>query len=191
MSLGPPSGGHQGHSTADGKFYDIPLTSGGVAVITSPAAGTSTAVTISDGSDVTEGSIADAAVSTDSAGTVNAHLRGIVKLLAAGISTTEPVSSTATAPSQTTIGTSALTALAVNATRKGLNIQNQGTTVLKILLGSATPTQSNYTVALPACITANDGSSPPWYGPPGVAWTGAVQWISSASGGLGEAIELT
>jgi hypothetical protein len=39
--------------------------------------------TIADGADVTQGAIADAAVSTDAAGTVNAHLRGLVKLLAA------------------------------------------------------------------------------------------------------------
>lgn len=47
--------------------------------------GIAAAVTIADGANTTQGSIADAAVSTDAAGTLNAHLRGIVKLLAAGI----------------------------------------------------------------------------------------------------------
>jgi hypothetical protein len=100
-------------------------------------------------------------------------------------------SSTATAPSQTTLGTTAATALASNGSRKGFLIQNQGTTAIKVLLGTATPTQANYTIALPACGVANDGSSPAYYGPPGVLWTGAIQWISSAAGGLAEAIELT
>lgn len=50
--------------------------------------GVTPAVTIADGANTTQGAIADAAVSTDAAGTVNAHLRGIVKLLAAGITST-------------------------------------------------------------------------------------------------------
>jgi len=44
------------------------------------------AVTVADGADVTQGAIADAAVATDATGTVNAHLRGLVKLLASCIS---------------------------------------------------------------------------------------------------------
>ena len=43
------------------------------------------AVTVADGADVTQGAIADVAVFTDASGTVNAHLRGLVKLLAACI----------------------------------------------------------------------------------------------------------
>lgn len=100
-------------------------------------------------------------------------------------------SSTATAPGQVTLGTSAATALAANSARRGFVVQNQGTTVIKILLGTAVPTQSNYTVALPAGGSSNDGSSPSWFGPPGVVWTGAIQWISSAAGGLAEIVELT
>lgn len=42
------------------------------------------AATIADGADVAQGAVADAAVSTDAAGTVNAHLRGLIKLLLAG-----------------------------------------------------------------------------------------------------------
>lgn len=112
-------------------------------------------------------------------------------LIAGSLSVTPATSAAATASSQTTLGTTAATAIAANAARKGFSIQNQGTTVLKILLGNGTPTQANYTVALPACGVANDGSSRPYTGLPGVVWTGAVQWISSAAGGLGEAVELT
>jgi hypothetical protein len=42
------------------------------------------ATTTADGANVTQGAIADAAVSTDAVGTVNAHLRGLIKLLLAG-----------------------------------------------------------------------------------------------------------
>lgn len=112
-----------------------------------------------------------------------------VNIAAGGLNV--PSSNTATAPSQTTLGTSPATALAANGSRKGFIVQNQGTTVIKVLLGVGTPTQSNYTVALPAGGTANDGSSAPWYGPQGITWTGAIQWISSAAGGLCEVVELT
>jgi hypothetical protein len=44
------------------------------------------AVTVADGADVTQGAVVDAAVSTDASGTVNAHIRGLVKLLASCIS---------------------------------------------------------------------------------------------------------
>ena len=44
-------------------------------------AGGGGAVTIADGADVCEGATTDAAVASDAAGTVNAHLRGLVKIL--------------------------------------------------------------------------------------------------------------
>lgn len=103
---------------------------------------------------------------------------------------TPATSSTATDPTQTTVGTSAVQALAASA-RKAMSIQNQGTTVLYVLLGAGTPSASKYTVALPACGAHDDGSSPAYTGPMGVVWQGAVQWVSSASGGLGTAVELT
>lgn len=118
------------------------------------------------------------------AGTRNLQVGGSLAISAA-------TSNAATAPSQTTIGTAAATALGANGARKGFMIQNQGTTVIKVLLGAAVPTQSNYTVALAPGGTANDGSSQPYYGPPGLIWTGAIQWISSAAGGLAEVIEFT
>jgi hypothetical protein len=106
-------------------------------------------------------------------------------------STTPATSNTATSPSQTTLGTTAATALAANAARKGFSIQNGGLTRIKVLLGAATPTQSNYTVSLPAGGSTNDGSSPVYNGPANLIWTGAVQWISDAPGGLATAVEYT
>lgn len=49
--------------------------------ISPAAAGGGGPVTVADGADVTQGSIADAAVTGDNAGTVNAHLRGLTKSL--------------------------------------------------------------------------------------------------------------
>lgn len=47
----------------------------------------SQAVTVADGGDVAAGSTTDAAVSTDANGTINAHIRGIVKLIASFLGT--------------------------------------------------------------------------------------------------------
>lgn len=54
-------------------------------MMTQPGGGGGGAVTIADGADVTEGSIADAAVTGNNPGTVNAHLRGITTQLAGGL----------------------------------------------------------------------------------------------------------
>lgn len=106
------------------------------------------------------------------------------------VTSSPQTSITATDPTQTTVGTSAATALAASS-RKAMSIQNQGTTIIYVLLGAGTPTSSKYTAALPACGTINDGSSLPYTGPPGVVWQGAVQWVSSAGGGLATAVELS
>ncbi len=66
--------------------FPLPLTTDGAAVKVDIVSGSGDAVTIADGADVTQGAIADAAVATDASGTVNAHLRGLVKLLASCIS---------------------------------------------------------------------------------------------------------
>jgi hypothetical protein len=109
--------------------------------------------------------------------------------IAAGSITVAPVTSnTASAASQQTIGTTAGQVLAANSARKRLILQNCGTTVIKIVLGAGTPTQSNYHFALPPGGTTNDGSSPVYND---IMWTGAVQAISSAAGGLLQVAELT
>lgn len=53
----------------------------GLAQINPPSSGGGGAVTIADGADVTQGAIADASVTGDTAGTVSAKLRGILKIL--------------------------------------------------------------------------------------------------------------
>lgn len=111
--------------------------------------------------------------------------------IAGSFSSTPATSNTITAAAQTVIGTTAAQILAANGSRKGFLVQNLGTTVIKIVLGAGTPTQTVYHYSLPACGNANDGSSPLWNGPVGLIWTGAVQAISSASGGLVSVSELT
>jgi hypothetical protein len=110
-------------------------------------------------------------------------------LKVAGSLTSTPItSSTSSAASQQTIGTTATQILASNSSRKKYSLQNCGTTIIKILFGAGTPTQSNYHIALPACGSANDGSSPTYID---TMWIGAIQAISSAAGGLLQVLELT
>ena len=86
----------------------------------------------------------------------------------------------ASTPAQTTIGAAAATVLLPNPLRKCLIIQNTGTTILKINLGTASPTSTVYHFALPACGTANDGTGGSYIDD---CWVGAVSMISSAGGG--------
>lgn len=109
-------------------------------------------------------------------------------LVAASVTVTPVKSNTASVPAQQVIGTIALTVLAANAARKKFIIQNVGTTVIKLVLGGTAPTQTAYTRALPAGGVANDGSSFVYEDD---LWTGAVQAISSAAGGLILVTELT
>lgn len=88
-------------------------------------------------------------------------------------------SNTSSAPAQQTVGTTAGSILAANANRKRLRIQNTGTTRIKLGFGQ-TPTQTAYHVCLPACGSADDGTSPPLIDE---VWTGAVNAISSLAGG--------
>jgi hypothetical protein len=117
------------------------------------------------------------------------NLDGSGNLLIAGsLSVGSVTSNTASAAAQTAVGTTAGQVLAANAGRKRVMLQNAGTTVIKIVLGAGTPTQSAYHLALPACGSANDGSNPPYQD---IMWTGAIQAISSAAGGLLQVTELT
>jgi hypothetical protein len=95
---------------------------------------------------------------------------------------------TASTAAQTSIGTTAGQVLAANDNRKGLIIQNTGTSVIKLLLGSGTPTQTVYHLALMACSSADNGSGGSLLDD---AWTGAVQAISSAAGGTAVITEIT
>lgn len=92
-----------------------------------------------------------------------------------------PVTRTrATVPAQTSVGAGAGQIIAANEARRGLIIQNTGTTIIYITLGSTAPTTTAYHVALRACSVANDGNGGIYNDD---AWTGAVQAIGSAGGG--------
>lgn len=81
---------------------------------------------------------------------------------------------------QTSIGTTAATILAANEARRSVIIQNTGTTTIKLLFGTGTPTQTVYHVALKACGIADDGSGGVYSDD---AWRGAIRAISSGAGG--------
>lgn len=87
---------------------------------------------------------------------------------------------TSSTPAQTAVGTTAGQVLAATSARRGLIIQNTGTTILYVVLGASTPTASVYHVALAACTGANDGKGGIYIDD---AWIGAVQMIGSAAGG--------
>lgn len=94
---------------------------------------------------------------------------------------------TATAPAQTSVGTTAAQILAANSSRKRLVVQNTGTTIVKIVFGAGTPTQTAYHLALAACVAADDGKGGTYLDD----WTGAVQAISSAASGTVVITEMT
>lgn len=84
-----------GRDTVTGAIVSLPVTGGLLA--TTGGGGGGGAVTVADGADVTQGAIADAGVTGNNPGTVNAHLRGIDTLLAGtltvnGSGFTQPVS---------------------------------------------------------------------------------------------------
>lgn len=89
---------------------------------------------------------------------------------------------------QTSIGTTAATVLSANTDRRSLLIQNTGTTTIKLIFGTGTPTQTVYHVALKACGIADDGSGGVYADD---AWRGAVRAISSGAGGTMVITEFT
>ena len=97
-------------------------------------------------------------------------------------------SQTVSAPAQTAQSTTAAQVLASNARRRQVIVQNTGTTVIKLVLGTGTPTQTAYTVALGACAAANDGTGGVFVSD---VWRGAVQAISNAAGGTLVVTEIT
>lgn len=83
-------------------------------------------------------------------------------------------------PAQTSIGVAAAVVLVANHKRKGLIVQNTGTTTIKINLGSTLPSQTVYQIALKGCTVADDGSGGAYIDD---LWTGDVAAISSLAGG--------
>jgi hypothetical protein len=87
---------------------------------------------------------------------------------------------TVNTPAQTVVSNVAGTIFSTNRNRRGIVIQNTGTTVIYINLGSVAPTTSAYHAALRACSSSNDGNGGIYTDD---AWVGPVQAISSAPGG--------
>lgn len=79
-----------------------------------PVGGSGGAVTVADGANVAEGATTDAAVSTDTTGTLSGKLRGLVKLLNSVVTagkiqaTADPITGTVTANAGTNLNTSLL-----------------------------------------------------------------------------------
>mgnify|MGYP001566108577 CR=1 FL=1 len=96
-------------------------------------------------------------------------------------------SSQALEPVRTTVGTAAAQILPVNNNRRSFIIQNAGTTVLKLLFGTATPTQTSYHAALPSGDKPDAGLGGTWIDD---VWRGAVQGISDQAGGIALTTEL-
>src|ERR1700722_17366208 len=83
--------------------------------------------------------------------------------IAAGSITVAPVTSnTVSNAGQQTVGTSSASLLAANPSRTRFIVQNDGTTRIFILFGSGTASATNYSICLPACGSAHDGSSAPY-----------------------------
>jgi hypothetical protein len=78
--------------------------------------------------------------------------------------------------------------LTANPKRKGLLIQNTGTTVIKLTFSATDPTQTVYDVALKGGTDADDGMGATWIDP---HFVGAVRGISSAAGGTVVITEFT
>lgn len=87
---------------------------------------------------------------------------------------------TVSTPAQTSQGTAAATIVTANPKRKGVLIQNTGTTIIKLSLGSTMPTATAYHYALAACTGANDGTGGTYVDD---AWVGDINAISSSAGG--------
>ena len=83
-------------------------------------------------------------------------------------------------PSQVSISTTAALVLSANPKRKGVMVQNTGTTVIKLTFGATAPTQTVYHVALAACTGADDGKGGVYFDD---ACTMDVRAISSGAGG--------
>jgi len=83
-------------------------------------------------------------------------------------------------PAQTGQGVAAAVILAANPKRKGLIIQNTGTTVIKLTFGATLPTTTAYHIALSACTGADDGTGGTYVDD---SWVGVVNALSSGAGG--------
>lgn len=102
-------------------------------------------------------------------------MAGPVRVIAEG----SPQLSVST-PAQTSQGVAAATIVAANPKRKGLIVQNTGTTIIKLSFGANDPTATVYHVALAACTAGDDGTGGIYTDD---SWVGEVRAISSGAGG--------
>lgn len=85
------------------------------------------------------------------------------------------------------VGTSSVSVLSANASRKEAVIVNTGTTIIYLGLGQ-TPTTTAYHIALPGCTTANDGTGGSWITD---MWKDIINAIGSAVSGTVCVTEMT
>lgn len=98
-----------------------------------------------------------------------------------------PSSTTASSTTHTSVSTVSIQVLAANSNRKEVIITNTGTTVIYLGLG-ATPTVTDYHVALSGCTNANDGTGSVYVSD---IWKGVINAIGSGSTGSVVSAELT
>jgi hypothetical protein len=91
-------------------------------------------------------------------------------------------------PAQTSVGAVAGVILSSNAKRKGFWIQNTGTTILYLSLGTTNPTVTAYHVALKGGTGADDGGGASYFES---NWVGQVNAIGSAPAGTCVVVEIT
>lgn len=94
----------------------------------------------------------------------------------------------ASVQAQTAVTNTGAMILPANPKRKGLIVQNTGLTIVRLVMGTTTPTQTVYHVALKACTGADDGSGGAYFDD---SWVGQVWAISSVPGGTIVVTEFT
>lgn len=133
-----------GASVDDSRYLNVHVQAGGVG---------GGAMTVADGADVVEGSLADAKVVGDNSGTVSAKLRGLNYLLALVVNTVSGFLRTSTktalvavAPTAATVGVASAQAQAATATRAGLVLINTSANTISLGFGAAAVLNSGITL---------------------------------------------
>lgn len=140
------------------------------------------AVTIADGGDVTQGAIADAAVTNPtSSATVVSLLKGILSIILTYFGSNGYFSRPSTATKTSVAGATADTSiLASKANRKGATIYNDSTAIMYISLGAAAASTTSFTTQ----IAAGGYYEVPSY------YTGAIRAVWSTATGNARVTEI-
>lgn len=130
---------------ANGKFLRYhPCDANGNVKVTGGGGGGGGAATIADGADVTQGATTDAAITTNTTGTISGKLRGLVAILADiwnSTAHTVRVTMTDSAGNEVVVPTAGLTHyLAAAATTNATNIKNAAGTLYGLSLSNTTTT---------------------------------------------------